>query len=94
MVSIGRGASAAVQERISTMGNNLLIVLSGSTTQAGVRSGAGERPTLTVRDAEAIQRECAAELETSAPAGSEADQLLRALDDAITKVRSSSPTTQ
>src|ERR1700741_4660738 len=34
MVSIGRGASAAVQERIGTMGNNLLIVLSGSTTQA------------------------------------------------------------
>ncbi|HEY5869994.1 MAG TPA: ABC transporter permease [Candidatus Tectomicrobia bacterium] len=60
MVSIGRGASAAVQERIGTMGNNLLIVLSGSTTQAGVRSGSGGRPTLTVRDAQAIQRECPA----------------------------------
>jgi hypothetical protein len=34
------------------------------------------------------------ELATSAPAGSEADQLLRALDDAITKARSSSPMTQ
>src|SRR4026209_2260785 len=43
MVSIGRGSSAAVQERIGTMGNNLLIVLSGSTTQAGVRSGSGGR---------------------------------------------------
>ena len=60
MVSIGRGASAAVQERIGTMGNNMLIVLSGSTTQAGVRSGSGGRPTLTVRDAQAIQRECPA----------------------------------
>jgi putative ABC transport system permease protein len=60
MVSIGRGASAVVQERIGTMGNNLLIVLSGSTTQGGVRSGAGGRPTLTVRDAQAIQRECPA----------------------------------
>jgi putative ABC transport system permease protein len=44
MVSIGRGASVAVQERIGTMGNNLLIVLSGSTTQASVRSGSGGRP--------------------------------------------------
>jgi putative ABC transport system permease protein len=60
MVSIGRGASLAVQERINTMGNNMLIVLSGSTTQAGVRSGSGGRPTLTVRDAQAIQRECPA----------------------------------
>jgi putative ABC transport system permease protein len=42
------------------MGNNMLIVLSGSTTQAGVRSGSGGRPTLTVRDAQAIQRECPA----------------------------------
>jgi hypothetical protein len=33
------------------------------------------------------------EREASAPAGSEADQLLRALDDAITKARSSSPST-
>jgi hypothetical protein len=32
-------------------------------------------------------------LETLGPAGSEADQLLRALDDAITKARTSSPTT-
>jgi len=60
MVSIGRGSSAAVQERIGTMGNNLLIVLSGSTTQAGVRSGSGGRPTLAIRDAQAIQRECPA----------------------------------
>jgi len=60
MVSIGRGASAVVQERIGTMGNNMLIVLSGSTTQAGVRSGSGGRPTLTIRDAQAIQRECPA----------------------------------
>jgi hypothetical protein len=33
------------------------------------------------------------EREASAPAGSEADQLLRALADAITKARSSSPST-
>jgi putative ABC transport system permease protein len=60
MVSIGRGASVAMQERIGTMGTHLLIVLSGSTTQAGVRSGSGGRPTLTIRDAQAIQRECPA----------------------------------
>jgi ABC-type lipoprotein release transport system permease subunit len=60
IVSIERGASVAVQERIGTMGTHLLIVLSGSTTQAGVRSSSGGRPTLTRRDAQAIQRECPA----------------------------------
>jgi putative ABC transport system permease protein len=58
MVSIGQGASASVQEQIARMGNNMLIILSGTTTQGGVRSGSGGAPTLTVGDARAIQREC------------------------------------
>jgi putative ABC transport system permease protein len=58
MVSIGQGASASVQEQIARMGNNMLIILSGTTTQGGVRSGSGGAPTLTVSDAKAIQREC------------------------------------
>ena len=58
MVSIGQGASASVQEQIARMGNNMLIILSGTTTQGGVRSGSGGSPTLTVSDAKAIQREC------------------------------------
>ncbi len=60
MVSIGQGASVAVQEQIARMGNNMLVILSGSVTQGGVRTGAGGRSTLRVGDAKAIQRECPA----------------------------------
>lgn len=54
MLAIGQGAQYAVQQTISTMGSNLFIVLSGSFTTAGVRSGSGGGPTLTVADADAI----------------------------------------
>jgi putative ABC transport system permease protein len=60
MVSIGQGASVAVQEQIARMGNNMLVILSGSVTQGGVRTGAGGRSMLRVGDAKAIQRECPA----------------------------------
>ncbi len=60
MVSIGQGASVAVQEQIARMGNNMLVILSGSVTQGGVRTGAGGRSTLRVGDAKAMQRECPA----------------------------------
>jgi len=60
MVSIGQGASMSVQDQIARMGNNMLIILSGTTTQGGVRTGAGGLPTLTIGDAKAIQRECPA----------------------------------
>jgi len=54
MMAIGQGAQYAVQQTISTMGSNLFIVLSGSFTTAGVRSGSAGGPTLNVADAEAI----------------------------------------
>jgi putative ABC transport system permease protein len=54
MIAIGQGAQYAVQQTISTMGSNLFIVLSGSFTTAGVRSGAAGGPTLNVADAEAM----------------------------------------
>ena len=54
MMAIGQGAQYAVQQTISTMGSNLFIVLSGSFTAAGVRSGSAGGPTLNVADGEAI----------------------------------------
>ncbi len=54
MLAIGQGAQYAVQQTISTMGSNLFIVLSGSFTTGGVRSGSAGAPTLNVADAEAI----------------------------------------
>ena len=59
MVSIGQGASAAVQSQIESMGTNLLFVSAGAQNVGGVRSGAGDSGTntLTVEDLEAIRRE-------------------------------------
>ncbi|MBF0123971.1 MAG: ABC transporter permease [Magnetococcales bacterium] len=54
MMAVGQGAQWSVQQTIEAMGSHLLIVLSGSTTQGGARSGSGSAPTLTVSDAEAI----------------------------------------
>jgi len=60
MLAVGTGASRRISEQISSMGSNLLIILPGATTAGGVRMGAGTQPTLTMADAEAIQRECPA----------------------------------
>ena len=54
MMAVGQGAQYTVNASISSMGSNLFIVLSGSTTAGGVRMGGGAAPTLTVQDAEAI----------------------------------------
>src|SRR4030081_3056308 len=59
MISIGNGAKAQVEERIASLGENVILILSGNTSRAGVRSGLGGSPTLTVEDAEAIEREVA-----------------------------------
>jgi putative ABC transport system permease protein len=60
MVSIGRGADAAVQQQIKSLGNNLLTIVPGATTASGVRGGWGTASTLTVADGMAIARECPA----------------------------------
>jgi putative ABC transport system permease protein len=54
MLAIGQGAQVVVQKTIATMGSNLFVVNAGSSTTAGVRSGAGNAPTLNLEDARAI----------------------------------------
>jgi len=54
MLAIGSGAQFTVEQSIASMGSNLFIVLSGSSTSGGLRLGTGARPTLTTADAEAI----------------------------------------
>jgi putative ABC transport system permease protein len=58
MLAVGTGASEKIAQQISSMGSNLIMILPGSTTSGGIRMGAGTQPTLTLGDAEAIQREC------------------------------------
>jgi putative ABC transport system permease protein len=54
MLAIGQGAQFMVDQSIASMGSNLFIILSGSTTSGGLRLGTGATPTLTTSDAEAI----------------------------------------
>jgi len=57
MIAVGSGAKARITEHIASIGSNLLIVRSGSSTSGGLRMGSGTVPTLTVDDAEAILSE-------------------------------------
>jgi putative ABC transport system permease protein len=57
MVSIGNGAKSQIEAQIAGMGQNVVLVFSGSFTRGGARSGWGGAGTLTIDDAEAIQRE-------------------------------------
>ena len=60
MFAIGTGASRSVEDQITSMGSNLLVVRSGSVTTGGARMGSGSSPSLTFADAEAIVKECPA----------------------------------
>jgi putative ABC transport system permease protein len=66
MVGVGAGAQARVAEQIQSLGSNLIIVLSGSTTAGGIRGGQGTRLTITEEDANSIGRDIAS-VQASAP---------------------------
>ena len=57
MVGIGAGAKAQVEAQIATLGQNVILVMSGTTTTSGIRTGWGSAGTLKVEDADAIARE-------------------------------------
>ncbi|HLH26122.1 MAG TPA: ABC transporter permease [Chloroflexota bacterium] len=54
LMSVGRGAQAAVTDQIQGLGTNLLFVRPGSTQQGGIRAGQGSAQTLSLDDAQAI----------------------------------------
>jgi ABC-type antimicrobial peptide transport system permease subunit len=58
MMEIGHGASLAIQNSISSMGSNNLMIFPASTTFGGVSSGAGSGVTLTAEDCQAILNGC------------------------------------
>src|SRR5689334_2887872 len=57
MVGIGNGAKAQVEAQIASLGQNVILVFSGSTTASGIRTGWGGAGTLKIEDAQAIRRE-------------------------------------
>jgi putative ABC transport system permease protein len=56
MLAVGTGASTQIAKDMEAMGSNLLMIRSGSATSGGVRMGSGTTPTLTLKDAEAIEK--------------------------------------
>ncbi|HEY2380359.1 MAG TPA: ABC transporter permease, partial [Terriglobia bacterium] len=57
LVSIGQGAQKMVQDQISGMGSNMMIIMPGNITQGGVSLGAGAANSLTEEDMQAMVRE-------------------------------------
>jgi len=56
MLAIGSGTNKQVQDNMESMGSNLLTVRSASAKTGGVSMGMGSKPTLSVKDAEAIRK--------------------------------------
>lgn len=75
MLAIGEGAKNRISKDIESIGSNLLLVTSGSSTSSGVRMGSGSQPTLTIKDSEAIKTQCPSVLEV-APIVSEVKQIV------------------
>ncbi len=89
MLAIGQGVQQKVEDSIESMGSNLFIILSGSTTSGGARMGGGAAPTLTVEDAEALQE--LPELAAVAPAVPGTAQLIYGPNNWSTRVYGTSP---
>ena len=70
MVGIGNGAKAQVEAQIASLGENVILIFSGSTTSSGIRTGWGGAGTLKIEDAEAIRREVPGILNVSEEVGS------------------------
>ena len=58
MLAIGQGAQYSVQQQISALGTNVLMVFPGSQQAGGIKMGAGTMTNLTEDDALAVGREC------------------------------------
>lgn len=74
MLAVGEGASQKIAKDMESMGSNLLMIHSAAATSGGVRMGRGTKPTLTLKDANAIEKECT-DLLGVAPTSKETQQL-------------------
>jgi putative ABC transport system permease protein len=66
MMAVGSGARHVISQQIASIGSNIILVLPGSTTSGGLRTGMGGANTLTSDDVKAMMAECSA-VEMAAP---------------------------
>jgi putative ABC transport system permease protein len=57
MVSIGNGAKAQVEAQIASLGQNVILILSGNVSRGGFSMGFGSAGTLTQEDYDSIRRD-------------------------------------
>jgi putative ABC transport system permease protein len=91
MLSVGQGATMQVQQRIASLGSNVLQVFSGSATTGGARGGAGSNTrSLTLDDANAIAPACP-DVVAVAPIASRGAQIVYGNQNWSTNVTGTTP---
>jgi len=75
MLSIGNGAQITIQKEMKSMGSNLIMIRSGTSTSGGQRMGHGSQPTLKSSDGNAIEEKIAS-IKIAAPVLSDAGQIV------------------
>ncbi|MEK7309246.1 MAG: ABC transporter permease [Planctomycetota bacterium] len=65
VIAVGQGATIMIKQQISTLGNNVMMIFPGSSSGSGIHLGMGSKSTLTIKDCEAIARECSSVLAVS-----------------------------
>lgn len=75
MLAIGSGTNKQVQDNMESMGSNLLTIRSATAKTGGVSMGMGSKPTLSVKDSQAIKKN-ARGVEEVAPLMSSSKQVM------------------
>jgi putative ABC transport system permease protein len=58
MLAIGEGSKKSIQDQISSMGSNLVMVMPGTQMMGGVQQGNSSSKALEIKDVETIKRDC------------------------------------
>ena len=58
MLAIGQGSKKSIQDQVSSMGSNMIIVFPASQMRGGVQMGSSSSKSLTIDDVEAIATQC------------------------------------
>jgi putative ABC transport system permease protein len=58
MMAVGSGASYVISQQIASIGSNIILIIPGSMTSGGLRTGSGGAQTLSSDDAKAIMTDC------------------------------------
>ncbi len=90
MLAIGTGASKQVQKNMESMGSNILTIRSASIKAGGVSMGMGSRPSLTLKDAAAIQKTID-KVDSVAPVSNETKQIMYGNQNWSTTVYGTTP---